>query len=101
MPVSLDRQVAERIRTVRKGNGIRQKDLAKAVGISHGALTNFEKGRRRISIDWLKKIADALDAPVAYILEDDPRPSAGARRNGACSARGAKSGPSCSEISCA
>ena len=77
MPVSLDRQVAERIRTVRKGNGIRQKDLAKAVGISHGALTNFEKGRRRISIDWLKKIADALDAPVAYFLEDDPRPSAG------------------------
>ena len=40
------------------------------VGITPGALTNFEKGRRRISLDWLQKIADALDTPVAYFLED-------------------------------
>jgi transcriptional regulator with XRE-family HTH domain len=38
------------------------------VGISPAAVTSFEKGRRRISIDWLKKIADALDTPVAYFL---------------------------------
>ena len=77
MPLSHHPPIAERIRTVRERNGIRQKDLAKAVGISNGALTNFEKGRRRISIDWLKKIADVLDTPVAYFLEDDPRPSGG------------------------
>lgn len=77
MPVSHHPPIGERIRTVRQRNGIRQKDLAKAVGISNGAFTNFEKGRRRISIDWLTKIADVLDMPVAYFLEDDPRPSAG------------------------
>ncbi len=40
------------------------------VGISPGALTNFEKGRRSISLDWLRRIADALDTPIAYFLPD-------------------------------
>ncbi len=41
------------------------------VGISPGALTNFEKGRRRISLDWLQKISEALDTPMAYFLPDE------------------------------
>jgi transcriptional regulator with XRE-family HTH domain len=41
------------------------------VGISAGALTNFEKGRRRVSLDWLHKISEALDTPVAYFLPDE------------------------------
>jgi len=63
--------VGERIRDVRKSKRIRQKVLARMVGISPGALTNFEKGRRRISLDWLHKIAEALDTPVAYFLPDE------------------------------
>ncbi len=64
-------QVGERIREVRKSKRIRQKVLARMVGISPGALTNFEKGRRRISLDWLHRIAEALDTPVAYFLPDE------------------------------
>jgi len=41
------------------------------VGLSAGALTNFEKGRRRISLDWLQKTSEALDTPVAYFLGDE------------------------------
>ena len=63
--------VGERIREVRKAKRIRQKVLARMVGISPGALTNFEKGRRRISLDWLHKIAEALDTPVSYFLPDE------------------------------
>ena len=66
---SLD--VGARIRDVRKSKRIRQKVLARMVGISPGALTNFEKGRRRISLDWLHRIAEALDTPVAYFLPDE------------------------------
>ena len=40
------------------------------VGISPGALTNFEKGRRSVSLDRLWAIADALDTPIAYFLPD-------------------------------
>ena len=64
-------KVGERIRDVRKNKRIRQKVLARMVGISPGALTNFEKGRRRISLDWLQKISEALDTPMAYFLPDD------------------------------
>ncbi len=64
-------KVGERIREVRKSKRIRQKVLARMVGISPGALTNFEKGRRRISLDWLQKIAEALDTPVSYFLPDE------------------------------
>ncbi len=49
---------------------MQQKKLAQMVGVSPGGLTNFEKGRRRISLDWLKKISEALDTPMAYFLED-------------------------------
>lgn len=63
--------VGERIREIRRAHRMRQKVLARLVGISHGAMTNFEKGRRRISLDWLERIADALDTPMANLLSDD------------------------------
>lgn len=63
--------IGEKIRDLRKSKRMRQKVLARMVGISPGALTNFEKGRRRISIDWLERIAEALDTPMAYFLPDE------------------------------
>ena len=63
--------VGEQICKVRKAKRVRQKVLARMVGISPGALTNFEKGRRRISLDWLHRIAEALDTPMAYFLPDE------------------------------
>ncbi len=60
--------VGERIRQLRKKKRLRQQTLAGMVGITPGALTNFEKGRRRVSLDWLERIADALDTPLAYFL---------------------------------
>jgi transcriptional regulator with XRE-family HTH domain len=62
--------VGQRIRELRKTRRMRQQTLAQIVGISPGALTNFEKGRRRISLDWLQKISEALDTPMAYFLPD-------------------------------
>ncbi|HSF17823.1 MAG TPA: helix-turn-helix transcriptional regulator [Vicinamibacteria bacterium] len=71
MKESGEMKVGERIRDVRKSKRIRQKVLARMVGISPGALTNFEKGRRRISLDWLQRIAEALDTPMSYFLPDE------------------------------
>ncbi len=62
--------VGERICALRKKKRVRQFVLARMVGITPGALTNFEKGRRSISLDWLRTIADALDTPIAYFLPD-------------------------------
>ncbi len=63
-------RVGERIRELRKKKRVRQNVLARMVGISPGGLTNFEKGRRSVSLDWLRAIADALDTPIAYFLPD-------------------------------
>ncbi len=65
--------VGQRIRGLRKKRRVQQKILARMVGLSPGALTNFEKGRRRISLDWLQRISEALDTPMAYFL-GDPKP---------------------------
>ncbi len=64
-------KVGERIRDVRKAKRIRQNVLARMVGISPGALTNFEKGRRRISLDWLQRVSEVLDTPIAYFMPDE------------------------------
>ncbi len=55
--------VGERICALQKREKVRQNVLARMVGITPGALTNFEKGRRQVSLDWLERIADALDTP--------------------------------------
>ncbi len=64
-------KIGQRIRDLRMSNRLRQQMLARMVGVSAGALTNFEKGRRHISLDWLQKISDALDTPIAYFLPDE------------------------------
>lgn len=62
------KKIGQRIRKVRLEQGIKQKDLARRIGISQGALTNFELGRRKISLEWLLKISRALDVPVGYFV---------------------------------
>lgn len=62
--------MGEKIRELRAESRLPQKALARMVGLSPGALTNFEKGRRRISLDWLVRIRDALDTPMTYFLDD-------------------------------
>lgn len=62
------KKIGQRIRKVRLEHGIKQKDLARKIGISQGALTNFELGRRKISLEWLLKISRALEVPVAYFM---------------------------------
>jgi transcriptional regulator with XRE-family HTH domain len=62
------KKIGQRIRKVRLEQGIKQKDLARRIGISQGALTNFELGRRKISLEWLLKISRALEVPMGYFM---------------------------------
>lgn len=64
------KKIGQRIRKSRLEQDIKQKDLARKIGISQGALTNFELGRRKISLEWLVKIARALNEPVGHFLRD-------------------------------
>lgn len=64
-----------RIREKRRSLNLTMKDLAKIVGVSEGAISHYETGRREPDPDMLKKIACALGVSVDYLLGGDAHPS--------------------------
>lgn len=57
---------------VRKWRGITQVELANTVGISQGALSDIEGGRREPSAELAEKLAMALDVPTPWIAGRTP-----------------------------
>ena len=58
-----------KIRAARKGRGISQRDLARALGMSQSTLSRIERGERRVSVDRLIAIARALGVRPADMLD--------------------------------
>lgn len=54
------------IRTLRKGRGMSQAELAAKSGLERTSITNIEIGNQRLGVDKLVKIADALDHDVEF-----------------------------------
>ena len=77
--------VGYRIRETRAGQGLSLEQLARLTGISAPALSLIENGKRDPRLTTLKRIADALRAPLtAFIAESSniveskaPAPSGG------------------------
>lgn len=57
-----------RIKEIRNGCNISQKQLAAYLGISQGNLCDWEKGRSQPDIDMLIKIADYLEVSVDNLI---------------------------------
>lgn len=64
-----DRRLGERIRQARIEVGLSQEDLAEKVGSSQDALSNYERGTRKISLDGLVAIAKCVNKPMNFFLE--------------------------------
>lgn len=62
--------VGRRIRELRQSKRLLQEELARKAGLSASALSNFEQGRRRISLEWLRKISKVLGVPVSDLIPD-------------------------------
>lgn len=62
-------ELGERIQTAREEKGLSQAQLANAIGCSQAALSNYEKGKRRIYLSQLEKLAETLDKPLNYFVE--------------------------------
>jgi AcrR family transcriptional regulator/DNA-binding XRE family transcriptional regulator len=56
------------VRQARQGAGLTLRQLASEVGVSVGTMSAVENGKVNITVDRLRKIAEALDAPVAQFL---------------------------------
>jgi transcriptional regulator with XRE-family HTH domain len=66
---------SERLREIREMKKWNQDDLARRADLQPSAISHFENGRRHPSFDNLKRLADALNVTVDYLLgrTDDPK----------------------------
>jgi transcriptional regulator with XRE-family HTH domain len=63
-----------RIREIRKQKDITQVELAKKLGITQGGIQKLERGERCLTVEWMRKIADALDCKAYELLPLDMQP---------------------------
>ena len=66
-----------RIQERRKALGIKQVELAKAIKVSQGTISDYETGRHEPDLSALKKIAVLLDTTVDYLLGGPPPSKSG------------------------
>ncbi len=63
--------LGKRVVGLRKKKGLSQSDLAKQVGISYAQVGRYETKGAQPPAEVLKKIADALDTTVDYLISGD------------------------------
>jgi len=59
---------AERLTQLRNERGLTQPELAERMGMSNGAIGNYESGRRVPRIDDLEAFADFFNVDMNYLL---------------------------------
>lgn len=69
------RAIGNNIRMVRKATGISQTELANRVGSDKSAISRYENGMQKPSLDTLMRVADALDVDPAAFLKEKTTPS--------------------------
>jgi transcriptional regulator with XRE-family HTH domain len=57
-----------RIGLLRRERGVSLTDLAKAAGTTKAQVQKLERGDRRLSLDWMDRIARALNVKVSDLL---------------------------------
>ncbi|MFH1149303.1 MAG: helix-turn-helix transcriptional regulator [Actinomycetota bacterium] len=74
-PTTMDHEtIGKRIQMAREEAGISQYELASRSGFSQSAVSHYELGRRGLRLENLRRIAEALNKPLACFLEE-PVPS--------------------------
>ncbi len=65
---SLDYKVGEKLKSWRLERGYTQKDLAEKLGVKYWVILQYEKGNRRISIERLYAITEALSISIKDLI---------------------------------
>lgn len=63
--------IGSRIKELRIKRGITQEELAKKIGVTKGAVANYENEISSPKIDLMYKLFDALDCDANYLHQDD------------------------------
>lgn len=59
---------AKRLKNIREEKGITQAELAQKVDLQTAAISHFETGQRKPSFENLKKLANALNISIDYLM---------------------------------
>lgn len=62
--------IGERLKSLRKEQGMSQKTLGELLGVSQQMITQYETGKRTPKLDTIKNIAKVLDVSVNNLLAD-------------------------------
>ncbi|MHB8916584.1 MAG: helix-turn-helix domain-containing protein [Desulfocucumaceae bacterium] len=63
------KSIGRLIQLAREEAGLSQEQLALRIGCSQSTLSNYEKGKRRLYLAQLEKIADELQKPMEYFMQ--------------------------------
>ncbi len=74
------RDIGKNIRDARLDRGLTQQQLAEKLGLTHQALSGYETGRRRASLEQLHLLAEVLDVDPHQLLYGEYLPKT-VRRN--------------------
>ena len=66
-----DAEIGARIKKIRQARKITQAQLAKQLDISQTAIALWENGQRSVNIDFIDRIASALNISASYLLFGD------------------------------
>lgn len=76
------RDIGKRLQRAREEAQMSQEEMARRLGITQAALSNYELGKRRLYLQNLEQIASILNKPIAYFLEEEPEVGAAAQPPG-------------------
>lgn len=70
---TIDAQIGLKIRTIRKGWGMSQIELAEKMGVSFQQIQKYEKGATRLSVLRLCQISEALGVNITTFFQEGDR----------------------------
>ena len=59
-----------RLKELREEKGMKQDELAEKVGVTQGAISQWESGAVKPSFDNIKKLAAALEVTIDELMEE-------------------------------
>jgi len=63
--------VGKNIKIIRAGTGLKQKKLAKLLGVSPSYFSQVESGKRNPSFAFIKSFSEKLNVPLSLIFTED------------------------------
>jgi transcriptional regulator with XRE-family HTH domain len=76
-------QVGERMRNMRKGQGLTLKDVADRAGVTQSLVSAIERGQTNPSLETLRRLAQVLSVPIFHFFLEDTLSSQMVVRHGA------------------